>query len=93
MGYYIETTVSKGKVAWLVKHANGIIVPKATPTKDSIPVIVIDNGPFEAAGIAFNSDELLVFTRPHDPRPKTIVMVPREKVIELCPFVKDMLAW
>lgn len=93
MGYYIETTVAKGKAAWLVKNANGTIVPAPTPTKDSIPVVVINNGIFDAAGIAYSPDELSAFTRPGDKRPKTIVMVPREKVIELCPWVRDSLAW
>lgn len=93
MGYYIEATGGKQKAAWLVKNAKGVIVQKANPTMDSIPVVVIDNGPFEAAGIAYNQDELEAFTSPRDYRPKTIVMVPREEVIKHCPAVEHRLDW
>ena len=93
MGCYIETGAAKNKAKWLVEHAGGTIVPRATPAHDSIPVVVCDNGPFEAAGIAFDAEELRAFTDPFDCRPKTIVMVPRDKVTELCPAVKDRLDW
>lgn len=93
MGYYIEATGGKNKAAWLVQHAKGTIVSKATPTPDSIPVVVMDNGPFEAAGVAFDADELDAFTSPSDWRPKTIVMVPRDEVLKYCPEVQTRLAW
>lgn len=93
MGFYIEATGGKDKAAWLVKNAKGTIVPKATPTPDSIPVVVMDNGPFEAAGVAFNQRELDAFTSPSDYRPKTIVMVPRDEVLKYCPHVQARLAW
>jgi hypothetical protein len=57
MGCYIETGAAKNKAKWLVEHAGGTIVPRATPAHDSIPVVVCDNGPFEAAGIAFDAEE------------------------------------
>lgn len=93
MGYYIETEAAKNKANWLVDNAGGVIVQQATPTPthDSIPVVVVDNGPFEAAGIAYDQEELRAFTDPFDPRPKTIVMVPRDNVIKLCPRVESKL--
>ena len=93
MGYYIETEAAKNKAKWLVEHAGGVIVQQATPTPthDSIPVVVVDNGPFEAAGIAYDQEELRAFTDPFDPRPKTIVMVPCDNVIKLCPRVESKL--
>lgn len=93
MGYYIEATGAKGKAAWLVQNAKGTIVSKATPSPDSIPVVVMDNGPFEAAGIAYSQRELDEFTYHGDTRPKTIVMVPRAEVIKHCPRVESRLSW
>ena len=93
MGYYIETEAAKNKAKWLVEHAGGTIVPRATPAHDSIPVVVCDNGPFEAAGIAVDAEELRAFTDPFDPRPKTIVMVPRTEVVKFCPAVESRLRW
>lgn len=93
MGYYIETTGPKNKANWLVQHARGTIVPQATPSADSIPVVVMDNGPFEAAGIAFSSSELAAFTDPSDYRRKTIVMVSKEEVLKLNPSVASRLSW
>lgn len=93
MGYYIETSGPKNKAQWLVNNAKGVIVPAATPSADSIPVVVMNNGPFEAAGIAYNQDELAAFTSPHDYRPKTIVMVPRDEVLKLNPSVESRLSW
>ena len=93
MGCYIETGAAKNKAKWLVENASGTIVPRATPTHDSIPVVVCDNGPFEAAGIAYDEYELRNFSDPFDHRQKTIVMVPRDRVIALCPTVEDRLGW
>lgn len=61
--------------------------------KDEIPVVVLNNGLFEAAGIAFSPGELEEFSRPTDPRPKQFLLVPRVEVIKLCPPVKKALCW
>lgn len=88
MGYYIETDSNKGKAQWLRENA------KATNDYESgrIPIVVLDNGAFEAAGIAFNRREFEVFIRPSGRRFE-VVYVPREEVIKLCPFVEDRLEW
>ncbi len=93
MGYYIEATGGKNKAAWLVRYAKGKVVPEATPSADSIPIVVVENESFEVAGIAFDARELARFTRPSDPRPKVIVMVPRDQVCGYCPEVQTRLAW
>lgn len=51
MGYYIETGSNKGKAKWLRENA------KATNDQlpGTIPIVVLDNGAFEAAGIGCNS--------------------------------------
>ena len=88
MGYYIETGASKGKAKWLRENA------KATSDRQpgTIPIVVLDNGAFEAAGIAFNQAEFNHFMRPSG-RLFEVVYVPREEVIKLCPFVEDRLEW
>lgn len=48
---------------------------------------LVDNGPFEAAGIAFSQRELDAFNRPSDPRPKTWLKVPTKEVLKLQPHV------
>lgn len=93
MGFYIETSSNKNKAQWLVDNAKGTIVNQAVPTHDSIPVVVLDNGLFEAAGIAFDESELAEFTRPQDRRRRTIVMVPRDQVIRYRPEVGRFLKW
>lgn len=97
MGYYIETTVSKNKTKWLCEHALGEIQSNAevaadNATNNKIPICVMDNGPFEAAGIAFNYEELQAFAYP-DSRRKQWLLLPREEIIKHCPHVKELLNW
>lgn len=89
MGYYIETDSPHNKADWLFRNANA----SSTPQPNHIPVVVMDNGYFEAAGIAFDKSELDAFTDPSDHRPKTTVYVPRDEVVRLCPFVASKLKW
>jgi hypothetical protein len=46
-----------------------------------LPVVLLDNGMFTAAGIAYSERELQAFTEPGDPRPKQFYMVRIEKLI------------
>lgn len=60
MGSYIETPVSTGKAAYLMAHgAEKISQPLAfseVPEGKAL-VIVVENGPFDAAGYAFDKSE------------------------------------
>lgn len=56
-----------------------------------VPVVVINNGFFEAAGIAFSEEEFKCFTGPNDYRPKTILFIPKTEAIKQCPRVEKML--
>jgi len=47
----------------------------------SLPVVLVDNGPFSAAGVAYNEQELSDFQDPNDPRPKRYFLVPIEELI------------
>lgn len=94
MGYYIETGKRLGKAKWLVDNAKAMITfAPVAGTAEMIPVCVIDNGAFEAAGIAFDSEELSCFNNPTDYRLKTWLSVPRAEVLRLCPHVEPALKW
>jgi hypothetical protein len=54
-----------------------------------LPVVLIDNGPFTAAGIYYCKEELIAFSDPNDRRPKKLYMVPIGKLIEACPDLKE----
>ena len=94
MGYYIETNGRKGKAKWLVDNAKAIVIREPVDgTADMIPVCVVDNGAFEAAGIAFDARELAVFADPNDERERKWLSVPRTEVLKLCPHVEPALKW
>lgn len=96
MGYYIETPSNHGKADWLIKEHGAVEVLFPVPfwstnDRDEVTVCVVDNGPFEAAAIACDEKELERFKREPDPRPKRWLILPRAKVLELCPKVKEVL--
>lgn len=95
MGFYIETKSyqAKGKAKYLheFEGATLLLDPKFPENSNTILICVVDNGPFEAAGICYNRQEFMDFNEPDDPRPKVWLTLPRQKVIELCPPVEPML--
>lgn len=86
MGYYIEVPENKDKAQQIVELHGGRIVSGPPSFEDITPeeaiICVVDNGPFEAAGFAYNQAELLVFSH-HDGRPKTWVIMNRQIACEL----------
>ncbi len=89
MGYYIETEEPKD-VALIVKHHAKALTKPVYLSGDNTTICVIDNGPFMAAGIYYNEKEFRAFAQP-DNRPRTWLSLPTEKVLQLCPYVKDVL--
>ena len=88
MGYYIQFDTAQGKADKIVELYGGQKVTLAEAKQNignsSIAVIiVVDNGPFEAAAFAFDSDEFNAFTRADDYRPKQFVLMNRNKAKEL----------
>ncbi|MBR3655258.1 MAG: hypothetical protein IKR34_02110 [Candidatus Gastranaerophilales bacterium] len=57
--------------------------------QDKLPVILVDNGPFTAAGVAYIESEFERFTR-YDNRPKRFYLVPIEKLKTVSP-IEDYL--
>ena len=93
MGYYIEGPVL-GKAAH-IKSLGGVPFNLSTSYKDiptgMIPVIVIEGGHFDAAGIAFNEEEYQVFTDPGDQRHKQGLLLDRATVVRENPSVASKL--
>lgn len=74
MGCYVNPK-NESKETWLEK--NGTPMPITYDTTfahycegDCLPVILVDNGFFTAAGVAYDEREFTDFTSPMDPRPK-----------------------
>ncbi len=95
MGYYINPP-DMSKERWLNKFANFVgpiyesgEVPKWEDiTKDDIlPVVLVDNGMFTAAGVAYSEQEYKAFTDPGDKRPRELYTA---KVDDLLKVVRNM---
>ena len=63
MGFYINPQ-NRTKETWLEMFGQKVDSPKWPPPNGTIPVCLIDNGPFTAAGIAYNEKEFDVFLEP-----------------------------
>lgn len=61
---------------------------KTIKEKGDLPVVLVDNGPFSAAGVAYTEREFERFVR-YDNRPKRFFIVPIEKLKE----VSDVKCW
>ena len=95
MGYYIQVPGNKNKALQLAGLYDGEILPTIPAWKEipngKVLVVVIDNGPFEAAAIVYSSKELIECTRLEDRRPKQAVLLDRGMVLKLCPGVASKL--
>ena len=73
MGMYINPIDGKTKHRWLADNGKLLEHPPKKISdlpKEHLPVVLVDNGPFTAAGVAYCDDELQVFSDPIDPRKK-----------------------
>lgn len=88
MGVYINP-IDCTKEDWLKKNAEHIGDPRSiTPTftKDSgIPICLVDNGIFTAAGVCYDESEFKAFQEPNDPREKLWFIAPAAKIAEVAP--------
>ena len=87
MGCYINPQ-NERKEAFLGREGTfvGILPPEwgAVP-EGSLPVCLVDNGLFTAAGIAYCAEEMAAFAHP-DSRPKRWFTVPAEKLLPVSPL-------
>ena len=87
MGAYVNPPDGK-KGKWLDENADRLVKPPAKydEVPGSLPVCLVDNGPFTAAAICFDQGELDEFNSPGDRRPREWFMA---KVEDLMP-VSDL---
>jgi len=93
MGYYLNAKdlPSGGKAAALVNRYGAEVVVGPRPRFEEIPegmaaVVVIENGPWDAAGLAYCKEEYKAFLDPEDMRPKRLLLVPKDTAYKLSGF-------
>jgi hypothetical protein len=69
MGIYVNPRDGLTKEAWLAMHGDRTLGP-CEITAEHLPVCLVDNGLFTAAGVAYTPRELEAFQQPDDLRPK-----------------------
>ena len=86
MGYYMEVPKPTAKADQLIRlyGATPIEAPKLITDipEGKAAVVVVENGLFDAAGYAYNQRELDAFTYPGDPRPRTWLLIDKDKVAQ-----------
>lgn len=80
MGFYVQLPTAKGKAELICQMYPGSkLVTEAEAAEHNRLgegiVVVVDNGPFEAAAFAFSEQEFKEFTRPDDHRPKKFILM------------------
>lgn len=91
MGYYVNP-VTEEKEDFLDREGQVIALPfrwEDVP-KGKLPVILLDNRIFTAAGIAFSAHELNEFQLPDDHRPKRGYLVEVEKLRKVSDLPDDV---
>jgi hypothetical protein len=101
--YYIETDQLRIKHLWIEQYLKGVIMSKQgiqiiinerpEALKEVVPVVIVDNGLFEAAGICFSNDEWEAFTKPDDDRRKKYMLVPKAEIIKHNPKYEGIFTW
>jgi len=82
MGCYINLGLA-AKELFLVARGQRVSADDAFITTDSLPVCLINNGPFTSAAVAYNDSELAAFKRA-DGREKTWFMVSKDDLYDVC---------
>jgi hypothetical protein len=79
MGYYVNPR-TESKEQFLAREGRSISPKWGEQKPDETIVVLIDNGFFTAAGIAYDEKEFQAFTSPTDNRPKTFYAVNTDKL-------------
>lgn len=83
MGAYINPD-GQNKEEWLRENGTPInlldVLNWSHKPVDVLPVVLMNNGFFTAAGICYSETEMRVFTDPSDSRPKSYFFVNTEKL-------------
>jgi len=94
MGYYIPGP-THGKAQYIIENYPGSYRLDTPPDFNSIPedmaiIVVVNNGPFEAAGYAFSAEEYSLFRLEEDLRPKEYVAMPKKDAQEVSGYLDEM---
>lgn len=96
MGAYVNPQ-DMTKESWLLAIGAQASIAEVVDQFDTrfanneLAVILINNGPFTAAGICFSKREAKEFTDPKDSRPKTAFWVPLSALHSVSPELKSYL--
>jgi hypothetical protein len=93
MGYYINPKDGSSKEEWLKAHAQEItedLALQVDTNGDSLPVCLVDNGRFTAAGIGYYPREVEVFAEP-DGRRKRWYLARISDLLVVCPELQQGL--
>lgn len=74
MGAYVNPP-GMSKEKWLAENSipvEGELNWAKLASQGYLPVVLVNNGPFTAAAIAYSEQEFKVFTDPNDRRPKKV---------------------
>lgn len=90
MGYYIQGP-ARGKGEFLMEKYGADIVSKTRAeqlinSNEFAVVCVVDNGPFEAAALCYDTREFEAFSNPSDYRSKLWMTMERAKAHELAGY-------
>lgn len=95
MGYYVnhETLGNNNKAEKLIKNFGaveftGILIDFSSTPKNKAIICVIENGPFDAVGLAFSEKEMQEFMRPDD-RKKTWLYIDKKLAHKLSGYKED----
>ena len=92
MGYYINPP-DKSKEEFLVEHGTPVTpeILRNHDYKNSLPVVLVDNGPFTAAAIGYDKNETEYFLdTKEDRRRKMFFLVPKAVLV---PYVPPKYLW
>lgn len=89
MGCYVNPPGEPVK-EWLEREGREVPTGEAKITSTELPVCLVQNPQFFAAGVGFDQRELEKFSDPSDHRPKRWFMVPVEKLKAVSRLTKYM---
>lgn len=91
MGYYVQTPgQNHNKAIRIAADNDGVLIHKPNHYSD-IPdnkalIVVVDNGPFEAAALAYSEREFEEFTDVMDGRRKEYVLLDKSRAYKLAKY-------
>jgi hypothetical protein len=91
MGYYVNP-ITESKESFLLREGQRVDKPDSYNRipRDKALVVLVDNGMFTAAGVAYSQDEFEAFTDLRDGRRKSYFVVERDKLYPVSDITSDI---